>query len=148
MRRTAWLSIVLVVGLLGGCEKPGANMNAKPAPSGGAMFPIPGHDGHVAVMVEPVDLPRGARGKTRASTIVASFYQGDGKTAFEPTPTEVSVKIGVAEVSPSVTLAPSPGKAVLTSRFASPQGDYPEGLQGVVSAKINGLLIEVPISAR
>lgn len=91
---------------------------------------------------------REGREARRASTIVASFYQGDGKTAFEPTPTEVSVKIGVAEVSPSVTLAPSPGKAVLTSRFASPQGDYPEGLQGVVSAKINGLLIEVPISAR
>jgi hypothetical protein len=148
MRRRGYLSIVIALGLLVGCDKPAANMNAKPAPSGGAMFPIPGHDGFVAVVTEGVDSPRGSRRKSHALTIVATFYQGDGKTAFEPTPTDVNVKIGVSDDSPMISLVPSPGDAKLASRFASPQADYPEGLQGVVSAKINGKLVEVPISAR
>ena len=146
MRLAAVLSVA--IGLAGGCSPPVLNMNTKPAPGGGAMFPLPGNAGFVAVSTESAPPSRGAKAKRHAATIVARFYQPDGTTPITPAPTDVSVKIGVADDSPSVALAGSPGEERMSSRFASPLGDYPDGIQGSISAKIDGRTVEVPFSAR
>ena len=136
------------LGLACGCDEPVSNLKAKSSPSGAAMFPLPGDAGFVAVTTESAETLKGARGKKHLSTIVARFFQPDGTTPIDPPPTEVSVKIGVSGETPPVALAPSLGQERSPGRFASPQGDYPDGLMGTVSAKIGGQTVEVPVTAR
>ncbi len=148
MRPLACLVFAALLGSTIACDNPAANMTTRPSPTGDAMFPIPGNVGYVSVTAEATQAVRGAKGKKHSATIVACFYQPDGSTPMEPAPTDVSVKLGVDDGAQPIALSPSPGESKIPSRFASPQGEYPEGPQGKISAKIKGQTAELTFSSR
>jgi hypothetical protein len=112
------------------------------------MYPLPGSRGFVEIKSEANAPARGARDRTRSSTIAATFYGTDGSTAMSPPPTDVSVKLGTEEANQTVALSPSPGEAKSPSRFASAEGKYPDAPRGTIVFKMNGDQVEVPFSAR
>ncbi len=145
MRGIVFASLLLTASSMIGCSEPVANSNSKPSPTGGAMFPLPGNKGFVAVSTESPEGPRGSRTKTHTTSIVASFFGPDGTSALSPAPTDVNVKIGVDGDAKAV---PLPADAKNPNRFATAPGQYPEGFQGKIQAKIDGADVETEVSAR
>jgi hypothetical protein len=135
---------ILFALLLAGCGSVGAPQLALPSPShGGTMVALPGAQGYVELKTESEDPPRGGRTQERKSQIVAFFYQADGTSPLTPAPSDVIVKVGTGDKSPTVPLSPAGQGSDSTNRFASKPGPYPDGFQGQLEAKLNGQPVQV-----
>src|SRR5262245_23650538 len=109
MRKTTRLVIAsLFIGLVGcGGGDTGPASSATTGPGGGTMFSLPKGQGFFEIQSEMNAPPKGARGKTRSATIVATFYQSDRQSPLSPAPTDVSVKLGVDGSASAIALSPS-----------------------------------------
>jgi hypothetical protein len=150
MRKTIRLAIASLLVALVGCGggDTGPTSGATTGPDGGTMYSLPNGRGFVEIKSEVNAPSRNARGKTRSSTIVATFYQADRHTPLSPAPTDVSVKLGVDGSAPAIALTADPGDSKSPSRFASAPGDHPEAPRGTLLAKVDGAAVEVPFSTR
>ena len=147
MRWTSLLLPALCLVPLAGCGGSSAPP-AKLSAAGETLTPLPNDKGSFDIKYDSPSSTRGARTKGHVVTIIATFYQPDGTTPMSPPPTDVKVRFGAENTSPSVDLAPSPGDAKAPNRFASKPGEYPEVLRGVLGAKVNGEAVEAPFSVR
>ena len=115
---------------------------------GGTTFRLPDDKGFVELVNEPVVIdPR----NPQPTSIVAYFYQADGKSAMSPSPTDVSFQIDpdarsrqrdkAAAGSSTLPLSAEPkaDDPAGASRFASKTGPYYlAAVRGTLKAKING----------
>jgi hypothetical protein len=143
MRRVV-LSVALALALgcsLVGCEQSPATIPG--ARNNGSMNPLPDGKGFFEIRVDGAGVrgARGGRGSPEPNTIIVFFYQPDGTTEMNPAPTDVTLKIGRAQVL-SLTPQTSGGS------FASKPGDYPVEFRGTLGAKIGGEAIEAPVLLR
>ncbi len=135
-------------GLTVGCGSPELNSQILKGTHGGTTFRLPDEKGFVELVNEPVVTDRR---NPQPTTIVAYFFQADGKTAMSPSPTDVSFQIDPdarsrqrdKATSGSSTLPlsaePKADDPTGASRFASKTGPYDlAGLRGTLKAKING----------
>ncbi|SIO41477.1 hypothetical protein SAMN05444166_4511 [Singulisphaera sp. GP187] len=151
--RTMMFGAVLCV-TFGGCggagSHPGASVSTstlEAGPHGGILVPLPEQKGLAEVSLEA---PQGASKRSSKQTLVARFLRPDLKSALEPLPGEVSIKLEfpdrVAETIPlkPVTEANSrndPG------RFASVPGDYAvDPMIGELKATLQGQAFAVPFT--
>jgi hypothetical protein len=135
------------------CSLTGCGGAPAPVPENshnGAMFPLPGKAGYFEIRTDTPGSGRSGGGRTKggASSIIVYFYQPDGKTELSPAPTDVTVRLGSGEQSSLVALAPHPFSGRNAASFSSSPGNYPRGLRGQLSAKVNGQTVEVPFLAR
>jgi hypothetical protein len=150
MRGTALILIATLLSPIAGCGNSESGGPAKASPNGSTLIALPGDRGYFEIKTEIEPAPRGARGASRSSKIVLSFYQTDGTTPLSPVPAEVSVKIGSDEAGKTITLNPNLDKSKSKSpfQFTTSPGDYPEALRGTLIATVNGERIEAPFMAR
>ena len=151
-KRSFLFSVVLVsLGSIIGCGGNTGDMveAEKPSPVGGAMIRLPQNTGLVAIKTEAPDAPRAGKKKSRATSIVAIFFDNDGSTPMSPPPTEVIFELEAlnakAPQPKPVTLEPDPAAP---NRFVSAAGVFPGGVAGKLRAKIGGKDIEEEFSAR
>jgi hypothetical protein len=130
---------------LAGCGDNSMTAGGVPAaPHGGIMTAVPGGKGYAEFKID--QSAKGAKsGQQVKSQIAAFFYQPDGTTEMSPAPTDVTVKLGTAASSPTLTLTPQPNDK---GKFSSEPADLPEGFKGQLDAKINGEAVQVSFSIR
>jgi len=143
------LAILLAAaGLVAGCASPELSPQAFKGTHAGTTFRLPDEKGFVELVNEPVVTDRRNPPPT---SIVAYFYQADGKSAMSPSPTDVSFQINPGagsrqrdkSAAGSSTLPfsaePKADDPASTSRFVSKTGPYDlAGVRGALRAKING----------
>jgi hypothetical protein len=113
------------------------------------MVALPGGSGFFEIKTEGEGPSRGARKKEHKTQIVAYFYQLDGTTAMSPAPTDVKVRVGQIESSPVVELTPETKTGEGSAgRFACKLGNYPDGFQGRLDAKLKGAPVQATFMFR
>jgi len=144
----SFLAILLAAaGLTVGCGSPELSSQVFKGTHGGTTFRLPDEKGFVELVNEPVVTDRH---NPQPTSIVAYFYQANGKTAMSPSPTDVSFQIdpdarsrqrGKATAGSStlpLSAEPKADDPAGISRFASKTGSYDlAGVRGTLKAKIN-----------
>jgi hypothetical protein len=147
--RMTWIAAVLV----GACCVPGcggSDSRALPhAGHGGRVFELPDQKGFFEILVEGGEPgSRGARRKAAAgqkTSLAVWFYKPDGTTPMDPAPSEVSLKIGGSDSSPTLALKPAPKDA---GKLTSDPGPYPDNFAGELNATIDGQPVKAPFLLR
>lgn len=151
--RTMMFAVALCV-TIGGCggagSHPGAAVPAsalETGPHGGILIPLPEEKGLAEVSLEA---PPGAAKRSSKQLLVARFLRPDLKSALEPSPGDVSIKLEFpgreAETIPLKSVAEvrsgnDPG------RFASAAGDYAvDPLIGELKVTLQGQAFTVPFT--
>lgn len=147
-----FLAILLAAaGLVAGCGSPEPSsqvIKVFKGTHGGTTFRLPDEKGFVELVNEPVVTDRL---NPQPTSIVAYFYQADGKSAMSPSPTDVSFQIapdarskqrgqatGGASTLP-LSAEPKADDPAGASRFASKTGPYfMAAVRGTLKAKISG----------
>ena len=145
----SFLAILLAAaGLIAGCGSPELNSQVFKGTHGGTTFRLPDEKGLIELVNEPVVTDRY---NPQPTSIVAYFYQADGKTAMSPSPTDVSFQIdpdarsrqrGKSAAGTStlpLSAEPKADDPAGASRFASKSGPYYlAAVRGTLKAKISG----------
>jgi hypothetical protein len=119
--------------VIGGCGGSGDTSTPLPAAQhGGNIMPLPGGKGFAELLVERKTSGGKSPSKTR---LVAYFYQPDGSTALTPAPSDVKVRLGMADKGTDVTLTSQTSPAGI---FASEPGEFPDELRGQIELKYGG----------
>ncbi|AGA24854.1 hypothetical protein [Singulisphaera acidiphila] len=151
--RTMMFVVTLCV-TFGGCggsgSQPGASGPASAlevGPHGGILIPLPEEKGFAEVALES---PPGAAKRSSKPMLVARFLRPDLKSALEPPPGEVSIKLEFPDrAAETISLKPvteansrnDPG------RFASAPGDYAvDPLIGELKATLQGQAFAAPFT--
>ena len=145
----SFLAILLAAaGLTAGCGSPEPSSQVLKGTHSGTFIRLPDDKGFVELVNEPAVIDRR---NPQPTSIVAYFFQADGKSAMSPSPTDVSFQIdpdarskqrgqatGGASTLP-LSAEPKADDPAVTSRFASKTGPYYlAGVRGTLKAKING----------
>ena len=152
MRTMMFVAVLCVT--FGGCggagSHPGASAPAsalEAGPHGGILVPLPEGKGLAEVSLEA---PPGAAKRSSKLMLVARFLRPDLKSALEPPPEDVSIKLEFpgreAETIPLKSVAEaSSGKD--PGRFASAPGDYAvDPMIGELKATFQGQAFAVPFT--
>jgi hypothetical protein len=130
--------------LLAGCGGSPKELPVAKSAHGGNLVSLPGERGFVEILVETGAAGAGRKAQVN-SRIVAYFFQPDGASEMSPGPSEVKVKVGTGEKSPVADLSPDPKAA---GKYASEPGEYPDGFNGQLNAKVNGEDVQVSFVLR
>jgi hypothetical protein len=152
--------MMAVIGSTLGCGSPVSPVAATVAvgPHQGTMIRLADDLGFVEFVNEP---EVSDRRNPQPTSIVAYFFQSDGKAALSPAPSDVSFSLdtglgesgrggskGVAQVIP-LAADPKANEPGGSSRFASKPGPYGlASIRGKLSAKISGRELSTPFAGR
>ncbi len=142
------LAILLAAaGLTAGCGTPEPSSQVLKGTHSGTSIRLPEDKGYVELVNEPIMTDRR---NPQPTSIVAYFYQADGKSPMSPSPTDVSFQIDPdarsrqrdksAAGSSTLPLSAEPkaDDPAGASRFASKTGPYAlTAVRGTLKAKIN-----------
>src|SRR5271157_1423421 len=120
----SFLAILLAAaGLTVGCGSPELSSQVFKGTHGGTTFRLPDEKGFVELVNEPVVTDRH---NPQPTSIVAYFYQANGKTAMSPSPTDVSFQIDPDARSRQRGKATAGSSTLPLS--AEPKADDPAGI--------------------
>jgi len=145
----SFLAILLAAaGLTAGCGSPALSSLVFTGTHGGTTFRLPDEKGFVELVNEPVVTDRR---NPQPTSIVAYFFQADGKSAMSPSSTDVSFEItpdarsrqrdrsAAGSSTLHLSAEPKADDPAGASRFASKTGPYAlAAIRGALKAKING----------
>ena len=145
-----WLLLFSLASFTGcGSDTGGLADSPAPSPVGGMVMRLPKDVGTVAIKTETPAASKGAKGKSRLSTIVAVFFKNDGSTPLSPPPTDVVFELELLHSKTDklkpVKLEADPSEP---NRFVSEPGSFPGGVAGKIRLKLNGEELEESFSAR
>ncbi len=145
----SFLAILLAAaGLTAGCGSPEPSSQVLKGTHSGTFIRLPDDKGFIELVNEPVVTDRY---NPQPTSIVAYFFQADGKSAMSPSPTDVSFEItpdarsrqrdrsAAGSSTLHLSAEPKADDPAGASRFASKTGPYAlAAIRGALKAKING----------